>query len=119
MSKPEKRKETGQEEIIDFERPRTKSIMPELEGAFNLKDALGTNIIIKDYQILTDPRNRELAIIMTNDGMKYYTYSKVVIEQLAGYIKPSLDRGYSVRVSIRKGRRAIFIAPPLKGGSGK
>lgn len=82
-------------------------------GGNRLTDLVGTNIVIANYEISQDNLGRDYAVIETADGRKYTTYSKVVIRQLKEEIKPLLDKGYNVKVSVRRGRRAIYLAPPI------
>jgi len=89
--------------VIDFEPKKRISSKP-------LSEVVGKVIIIKDARI-EKLINTEYAIISTDDGEDYYTFSKVIVDQTKELIS-SLQMGYKIRVCVAKKKRYFTFEKP-------
>jgi hypothetical protein len=95
-----------QERIIDFsEVSRFSGLLLECEP---LTNRLGEQIEIASVDYTKIARYGEAAIITTRDKKKYYTFSKVILDQLRR-IEDTLKNGYIVRARIVKKHRYLTL----------
>jgi len=71
MSKVYDYREEKAEEVIDYELPERK----------NLKQMVNKVIVIADVEFRSGRRG-EFAVIVTDDGSEYYTFSKPIVSEL-------------------------------------
>ena len=83
----------------------------EIKGSFSdmipLRNLAGMNITIIRYEI-QDRNLGKMAIIVTESGTKYYTFSEVIISQLQ-QIEEYLKSGYKVKAKIVKQGRYLTL----------
>jgi len=94
----------GISNVIDFEPRKKISSKP-------LSEIVGKVIVIKDARI-EKLMNAEYAIITTEDNEDFYTFSKVIVDQVKDLIS-SLQMGYKIRVCITKKKRYYTFERPI------
>jgi len=90
-------------DVIDFEPRKKISSKP-------LSEIVGKVIVIKDARV-EKLMSAEYAIISTDDGEDYYTFSKVIVDQTKELIS-SLQMGYKIRVCVTKKKRYFTFERP-------
>jgi len=90
--------------VVDF-----KDLLPREQGdiGVNLSQMLNKEILIKSVAI-EERKRGQIAIITTPNGEKYYTFSKIIIEQL-NKIKNRLDGKIVVKATVRKKNNYYYL----------
>jgi len=92
--------------VIEFSKVSQYSgLLAECEPLANL---IGEYIEISSVDYMKIPKYGEVAIITTRNKKRYYTFSRVVIEQLRN-IEDTLKKGYIIKARITKKRRYITL----------
>jgi hypothetical protein len=66
-------------------------------------------IRIKSFEYADSPRYGKMAIIYTDDGKSFYTFSEVIMNQLEKDIKSMLEAGNVVETTVRKRRNYLLL----------
>ena len=90
--------------VVDF-----KDLLPREQGdiGVNLSQMLNKEILIKSVAI-EERKRGQIAIITSANGEKYYTFSKIIIEQL-NKIKNRLDGKIVVKATVRKKNNYYYL----------
>ena len=88
--------EENKKEVVNL-----KDVLKSDWNALPILNLLGKTVAITGYELIESKSKRGVCILKLEDGERYYTFSKVVSDQLA-LLDPIFGSGKSVRATINK-----------------